>query len=64
MPHAEPFTFLFVRFVLTALLLGALVWWWRSERLSARDAIHAGIAGSMIHGMSVPGAVEAAQADR
>ena len=36
MPYAEPFTFLFVRFVLTSLLLGALVWWWRAARLSAR----------------------------
>jgi hypothetical protein len=31
MPHAEPFAFLFVRFVLSALLLGLLIWWWQAK---------------------------------
>ena len=55
MPYAEPFTFLFVRFVLTALLLGGLVWWWRAASLSPRGAIHAAIAGAMIHGIYLGG---------
>jgi drug/metabolite transporter (DMT)-like permease len=55
MPHAEPFTFLFVRFVLTALLLGGLVWWWRAASLPPRGAIHAAIAGAMIHGVYLGG---------
>ena len=55
MPHAEPFAFLLVRFVLSALLLLVIIWWWQAKALSPRSALHAAIAGAMIHGVYLGG---------
>ncbi|MGY6708045.1 MAG: DMT family transporter [Rhizobiaceae bacterium] len=55
MPHAEPFAFLAVRFVLSALLLLVIIWWWQAGALSPRSALHAAIAGAMIHGVYLGG---------
>jgi drug/metabolite transporter (DMT)-like permease len=55
MPHAEPFTFLAVRFAITFGLLGILVLIWKSRRLSARDAAHAVMAGALMHGVYLGG---------
>lgn len=55
MPHAEPFTFLFVRFALSAVLLGLIIWWWQARALSPAAALHAAIAGAMIHGVYLGG---------
>lgn len=54
MPHAEPFTFLAIRFALTiALLLPVLLW--PRRRLRARDVGHAVFAGMLIHGLYLGG---------
>ncbi len=55
MPYAEPFAFLFVRFVLSSLLLGGLIWLTGAARLSPRDAAHAMVAGALIHGVYLGG---------
>lgn len=55
MPHAEPFAFLFVRFSISAVLIGALVWWWGAKALSAKGAVHAAVAGALIHGVYLGG---------
>ncbi|NMG38250.1 EamA family transporter [Chelativorans sp. ZYF759] len=55
MPHAEPFAFLFVRFALSAVLLLLIIWWWQAKALTPRAAMHAAIAGTMIHGVYLGG---------
>lgn len=55
MPHAEPFAFLVVRFALSALLLLVIIWWWQAKSLSPKSALHAAIAGTMIHGVYLGG---------
>src|SRR5690606_10180486 len=50
MPWAEPFSFLWVRFALTFLLLLALVPLTGARALPPRTAMHAGIAGILMHG--------------
>lgn len=56
LPYAEPFTFLFIRFVMTVLLLTPLVWilkisWPSSPRLW----IHIAISGLLVHGTYLGG---------
>lgn len=55
MPWAEPFSFLAARFVITGLLLAALVAAMRRRRLAPRDAAHAALAGGLMHGVYLGG---------
>lgn len=55
MPWAEPFTFLAARFAIAFALLAVLVLVLRRRRLSVHDAMHAAIAGALIHGAYLGG---------
>lgn len=55
MPHAEPFTFLAMRFALALCLLLPWVVLARAPWPRARPALHACIAGSLIHGFYLGG---------
>ena len=50
MPHTEPLTFLFVRYLAVLAIMGALAWFthapWPAHR---RDWWHIGVAGLMLH---------------
>ena len=51
MPWAEPFTFLAVRFVLAAILLAGLMVVLGSKRATRTEALHATVAGILMHGI-------------
>jgi len=51
MPWAEPFTFLAIRFVLAALILAGLTILLGSRRATRAEALHATIAGMLMHGV-------------
>jgi drug/metabolite transporter (DMT)-like permease len=51
MPWAEPFTFLAARFVIAALLLGGLMLVFGSKRATRAEALHATVAGILMHGV-------------
>lgn len=55
MPWAEPFTFLWVRFVLSGALLLLLVPLMKARWLSPHDAFHASIVGALMHGIYLGG---------
>lgn len=55
MPWAEPFTFLAARFVLAFLLLGALALVIGARRANRQIALHAIIAGALMHGVYLGG---------
>lgn len=55
MPYAEPFWFLFLRFVLAAVVLLAIGMVIRSRRLSRERIFHAIFAGALIHGIYLGG---------
>ncbi len=55
MPWAEPFSFLTVRFGLSALIFAAIMLALGAPRLGARQALHAAIAGMLIHGTYLAG---------
>ncbi|UIJ72396.1 DMT family transporter [Aurantimonas sp. HBX-1] len=55
MPHAEPFTFLAMRYALALALLGALAVMTSAPWPRWRPASHAMIAGSLIHGVYLGG---------
>jgi drug/metabolite transporter (DMT)-like permease len=55
MPHAEPFTFLLARFLFTLPLLAGLILILGARSLRPGDALHAAIAGAMIHGVYLGG---------
>jgi len=55
MPWAEPFTFLWVRFALTFALLLLFVPVVGARAISSRTALHAGIAGVLMHGIYLGG---------
>ena len=55
MPWAEPFTFLAARFGLAFVLLAILLVVWRSRAASPADAMHAAIAGALMHGIYLGG---------
>lgn len=55
MPWAEPFTFLAVRFWLAAALFVALAMLLKRKGLTAREAMHATIAGMLLHGLYLGG---------
>ena len=55
MPWAEPFTFLAARFGLAFALLAAMYLLWRSRAASLTDAMHAVIAGALMHGIYLGG---------
>jgi len=51
MPWAEPFTFLAIRFVLAAIILAGLTILLGSRRATRAEALHATIAGMLMHGV-------------
>ncbi|OHV86348.1 DMT family transporter [Mesorhizobium sp. ORS 3428] len=51
MPWAEPFTFLAIRFVLAAILFAGLSAVLGSRRASRKEALHAIVAGVLMHGV-------------
>ncbi|MGX8011760.1 DMT family transporter [Mesorhizobium sp. ORM8.1] len=51
MPWAEPFTFLAIRFVLAAIILAGLTVLLGSRRSTRAEALHATIAGMLMHGV-------------
>ena len=51
MPWAEPFTFLAARFVIAALLLASLMLVLGSKRATRAEALHATVAGILMHGV-------------
>lgn len=55
MPHAEPFTFLSLRYALALMILGAVVLLMRAPWPGWRPASHAMIAGGLIHGVYLGG---------
>ena len=56
LPHAEPFTLLFLRFALTLLLLAPLVLWYRPEMaMSWRERGHLMASGLLLHGVYLGG---------
>jgi drug/metabolite transporter (DMT)-like permease len=55
MPWAEPFTFLAARFGLAFGLLAILLVVWRSRSASPAEAMHAAIAGALMHGIYLGG---------
>ncbi|MCB1425682.1 MAG: DMT family transporter [Zhengella sp.] len=55
MPYAEPFTFLGVRFVLSAALIAGLVAWFAGPRLKPAHVIHSMVAGVLMHGVYLGG---------
>ncbi len=56
LPYAEPFTLLFLRFVLVLLLLAPLVWWLRpSLAMSWIERWHLMVSGLLLHGMYLGG---------
>jgi len=55
MPWAEPFTFLWVRMVISLVLLVALVPIFKAKSLKATTALHAAIAGALMHGVYLGG---------
>lgn len=55
MPWAEPFTFLAIRFVIAAVILGGIMLAIGSKRLTARAALHAVAIGMLLHGVYLGG---------
>jgi drug/metabolite transporter (DMT)-like permease len=55
MPWAEPFTFLSLRFLLAAVLVRLLMLGLRAPRLTASQALHAAVAGVLMHGVYLGG---------
>lgn len=55
MPWAEPFTFLWVRFALSFALLLVLVPFFGAKAIGLRSAVHAGIAGVLMHAIYLGG---------
>ncbi|UCI08864.1 DMT family transporter [Mesorhizobium sp. B1-1-8] len=55
MPWAEPFTFLAVRFVIAAILFAGLTVLLGSHRASRTEALHATMAGVLMHGIYLGG---------
>jgi drug/metabolite transporter (DMT)-like permease len=51
MPWAEPFTFLAARFVIAAVLLAGLMLVLGSKRATRAEALHATVAGMLMHGV-------------
>jgi drug/metabolite transporter (DMT)-like permease len=55
MPWAEPFTFLAARFFIAFALLGLVLMLWRERKTSLAGAMHALVAGMLMHGVYLGG---------
>ncbi len=56
LPYAEPFTLLFLRFVLALLLLAPLVMWLKpAMAMSGRERGHLMVSGLLLHGVYLGG---------
>jgi drug/metabolite transporter (DMT)-like permease len=55
MPWAEPFTFLAARFGIAFLLLGIVLLVWLTPKVDRRAALHATLAGMLMHGVYLGG---------
>ncbi len=55
LPHAEPMTFLAWRFGLAVLLFVAIAILWRAPWPRPREALHASVVGTMLHGVYLGG---------
>ncbi|PHP65562.1 EamA family transporter [Zhengella mangrovi] len=55
MPYAEPFTFLGIRFVISAALIAGLVLWFAGPRLKPSHIYNSMIAGMLMHGVYLGG---------
>jgi drug/metabolite transporter (DMT)-like permease len=55
MPWAEPFTFLAFRFFLAFIILAAVMAIWRSGKTTLAGALHAMVAGILMHGIYLGG---------
>ena len=55
MPWAEPFTFLAARFCLAFAILAVVLIFWRSRNVNLAGAMHAAIAGTLMHGIYLGG---------
>ncbi|MEO4000605.1 DMT family transporter [Mesorhizobium sp. CAU 1732] len=55
MPWSEPFSFLAARFAIAVAILALLILIFRARRLAPREALHAIIAGALIHGVYLGG---------
>jgi drug/metabolite transporter (DMT)-like permease len=64
LPYAEPYTLLFLRFVLALLLLAPLVWWLRpAMAMSLAERGHLMVSGLLLHGMYLGGVYVAIKLD-
>ncbi|MBU2533926.1 MAG: DMT family transporter, partial [Alphaproteobacteria bacterium] len=54
-PFAEPFTFLSIRFALVVVVLAPFIMSSRYWRISAADAVAAGLVGALLHGVYLGG---------
>ena len=59
MPHAEPLSFLSVRFLLAAVILGMFAWFSGAGRLSRGDVFHSALVGLLMHGAYLGGVFSA-----
>ena len=56
LPHAEPLTFLTLRYTTVLLLMGGLAWWARAPwPASPREWLHIGVSGLLIHAVYLGG---------
>lgn len=56
LPYAEPLTFLSLRYAIVLVLMGALAWYQRATwPPTAREWLHIGVSGVLVHGMYLGG---------
>jgi drug/metabolite transporter (DMT)-like permease len=63
LPHADPFTFLLLRFVLVVILMAGLAWWFKASWPKSRiEVLHIAIAGVLVHACYLGGVFSAIKA--
>jgi drug/metabolite transporter (DMT)-like permease len=63
LPHADPFTFLLLRFVLVVILMTGLAWWFKASWPNKPiDILHIAIAGVLVHACYLGGVFSAIKA--